>query len=357
MPGTLVAGSDVEWLWLIQKSARSCNTSRHEDPPWYAASRRSIGVGLPREGELCVVTEVGSRSAGVGATAGVGRAQACAQTRMKNTRTRLDMLRDRTRDRAEKGALLKFTRSALLTKRNRPHQVIKKGPSRTKGDNSMKTEKRLAFLSCLLLFALPACDDDSDGGESGADTGPISGTGGDHDHDTDHDPDPDPDPDTGPEPGDDLGEVELTLSGDLDGVRAGMADFYGQEAAGLHLWEISMHDFSPQTFSLTLIRSALDSVQRPDVGTYEIDGNDTGFSAIFTHIPDGDFANVTEYADVLCRDEFGLGGTLTIETSSDELVTGRFQFTVADVDLDASGCVALGSIDVEGEFTARARLF
>jgi hypothetical protein len=188
------------------------------------------------------------------------------------------------------------------------------------------TDMTILIASFGLAFGLAGCDDDSS----------SSGSGG---------------------GGGDLGDVELTVRGDVEGARTGMADFHGDENVGLHYWQISMHDHGPQSFSLTLTKSSVDPIERPGVGTHVLDGPENGFSAVFTHIPDGDYANATEYSDVLCRDELGLGGTLTISSSSDEMVAGSFQFVLADYDLDETGCVLLGSVEVEGEFTAFARQF
>lgn len=50
-----------------------------------------------------------------------------------------------------------------------------------------------------------------------------------------------------------LGKMELTISGDIEGERAGVADFYHGSTRSTEWWEITGHDSrGGQTFSLDL---------------------------------------------------------------------------------------------------------
>lgn len=156
---------------------------------------------------------------------------------------------------------------------------------------------------------------------------------------------------TGPdEP--DLGNASLTVSGDVEGQRQGMADFNSLHVMNLYTWEILIHDYNPQTFSLDFMLLSNEPIDRPGPGTYEI-GSGTAeptiFTASYSDVEDG-FTNSTEYSTL-----FGeYGGTLTITESSDEQVKGTFEFTAADIDLENDR--VLGEISVSGEFTARQRI-
>lgn len=175
---------------------------------------------------------------------------------------------------------------------------------------------------------------------------------------------------SGPDLGGDFGQVSLTVSGDVQGEKTGQADFYGDEPGGqgIHYWELSFNDFSPQTYSLTLSLMDFDEIQRPGSGTYEI-GFDTPnpfeergepvFLGIYTHIPNGSFTDAMEFeTGLFCTEESPRGGTLVITSSSSSEVSGSFSFKAANYDFDDSGnCIVNGEIEVEGEFNARARQF
>ena len=159
--------------------------------------------------------------------------------------------------------------------------------------------------------------------------------------------------DKGSSDGTDFGNFQLTVSGDFEATKSGFADFDGLDAFGVQTWEISMNDNNPSTISLQfMLASSTTQVARPSTGTYEIgfDANSTSvFSAIYTHIPDGNFMASEEYSTL----PEGYGGTLTITSSSDNKVEGSFEFSVAKTDNNFN---VVGDITVSGEFNARKRM-
>jgi hypothetical protein len=184
----------------------------------------------------------------------------------------------------------------------------------------MKTNKLYYFLVFLsFAFSGYSCSDDNDGPED------IS-----------------------------MGEANFTVSGAVEGEKSGQADFHHLTdlPGGLENWEISIHDFSPQTFSLQFSLSSSNSITQPGTGTYEIgfEANSSNvFLAIYTHIPNGDFMNSTEYSTL-----WGGAGTLTITTSNEDTVSGSFQFSATEVDDELN---VVGTINITGEFTAKKRQF
>jgi len=155
--------------------------------------------------------------------------------------------------------------------------------------------------------------------------------------------------------GPDIGDATITVSGDIQGQKSGMADFHHLTdlPGGMETWEISIHDYSPQTFSLQfMLASATSEITQPGVGTHEIGfapGSTSVFTAIYTHIPDGDFMNSTEYSTL-----WGGAGSLNITTSNENTVSGNFQFSATEVDDELN---IVGTIEVSGEFTANKRQF
>ena len=167
--------------------------------------------------------------------------------------------------------------------------------------------------------------------------------------------------------GNGLGELTLTVSGDVEAQRTGQADFSELQASNLHTWSIEFHDFSPQTFSLSLNHLSQEEIDRPGTDTYEIgigqgalpweDPRPMSFYGEYVHIVDQDFENATYYNTGFCEDEYPSGGTLTISSSSSDQITGSFQFTAHNINFDDSGnCINNGTIIVEGEFTATPRI-
>lgn len=152
----------------------------------------------------------------------------------------------------------------------------------------------------------------------------------------------------------DMGEATFTVTGAVEDEKSGQADFHHLTGlpGGLENWEISIHDFSPQSFSLQFNLSSSSGIKQPGPGTYEIgfEANSSNvFLAIYTHIPDGNFMNSTEYSTL-----WGGGGTLTITTSNEDTVSGSFQFSAAEVDDELN---VVGTVNITGEFTAKKRQF
>ncbi len=198
--------------------------------------------------------------------------------------------------------------------------------------NILSLQKCVSIFIIGLLFSITACSDNS--------TGPD---------------------DNG------LGEVTLTVSGDIEAQRTGQADFSELQASSLYTWSMDFHDFSPQTFSLSFNHISQEEIDRPGADTYEIgigqaalpweDPRPMSFYGEYVHIVDQDFTNATYYNTGFCEDEYPSGGTLTISSSSSDQITGSFQFTAHNINFDDSGnCINNGTIIVEGEFTATPRI-
>lgn len=153
-------------------------------------------------------------------------------------------------------------------------------------------------------------------------------------------------------PSQEFGEVNFTVTGDFEAEKSGFADFAGLNFGAASQWEISTNDFSPQTFSLNFSNfSATNTVSRPAPGTYVIGqgGNNVeAFSVVYTRIENEDFANAIEY-DTLLEEN---AGTLTIETSNENEVSGTFSFTAVKRDDQFN---VTGQIQVSGSFTAKKR--
>lgn len=159
----------------------------------------------------------------------------------------------------------------------------------------------------------------------------------------------DPNENEGPE----FGEVNFTVTGDLEGEKSGIADFdhlvippFSEE------WQIHTTDISPQTFILTFsLLSTVHQLDRPGPGTYEIgfipaaaDNSNEVFFADYVDLGGDNYSVLGE----------GSGGSLVIEESTDEIVSGSFNCTL--VELNEDGSTVIGSIQIEGEFTARQRI-
>lgn len=161
-------------------------------------------------------------------------------------------------------------------------------------------------------------------------------------------------PDEGPSGS---GQASFTISGDISGQKTGRAEFYSFSALGVHLWSIDVFDVGPSTFELSFQRIGTSPISRPAPGNYSISSDfldSSKFSAIYTHVTGN---NATEYTPIfsdLCSGNTEEGGTLTIENSSDDRVSGKFEFTASDTGFDELGnCEVLGTITVKGEFDAK----
>ena len=182
------------------------------------------------------------------------------------------------------------------------------------------------ILAICISFAFASCSNDDD-----KSSGPAGGT---------------------PNPAAALGTVNLTISGDVEGQRSGIADFDIIDLGFMQTWDLNLYDHSPQTFDLSFVHMATDgSGGRPAPGTYEI-GNSVSEQKVFwvdyTHIENQDFANSIEYSAM-----YGQAGTLVITTSNEQLVSGTFEFTAHQYDDDSMEII--GTINVSGSFSAKKR--
>lgn len=150
----------------------------------------------------------------------------------------------------------------------------------------------------------------------------------------------------------DLGEVEFSVSGDIDGQRSGSA-FFSMEDQGGHTFQLTFMDGfeGRQTFAFYITRYRLNAFEMPDTGSYEIDGNLFNFSADYDDYSTGDWTDAGTYTDAYCDDVLDQGGTLTINSRTEQQITGSFSFTVASFD-DFETCNLLGYLQVQGEFRA-----
>lgn len=166
---------------------------------------------------------------------------------------------------------------------------------------------------------------------------------------------------------DSFGEITLKVTGDFEAERTGYADFHGLDLGSTYVWQIAGNDLSPQTFSLGISHISTDPIERPESGSYEITTPAAGmapweepgpmtFSPTYTHIENGDFEGAVEYSYVLCTEEFPGGGTLNITSSTADKVSGTFQFTAHNIDIDDMGnCILQGTIHISGSFDALPR--
>lgn len=153
----------------------------------------------------------------------------------------------------------------------------------------------------------------------------------------------------------DLGIINLTVTGEVEGDFSGMADFDHLAVMGTEIWSIDGNDYSPQTFSISFTDMAIGgTADRPTPGTYSIGSSvgDADYSAIFLYFPDG----FKEYSTTIFSDIIDGGensGTLTITSSNENTVKGHFEFTAYREDDDLN---IAGTIQVQGEFTANKRM-
>lgn len=151
---------------------------------------------------------------------------------------------------------------------------------------------------------------------------------------------------------DDLGEVEISVSGDVQTTFEGIADFNLMDDISVNQWELFFNDITPQTFSVQIFTNNADDMERPSEGTYEI-GSDPNaeeeFTAIFNEYEE-DFSDGTEFTTF----HDNTGGELVITESSVDMIRGSFTFTAKSVDSETNqvdGEVELTS----GEFIAVPR--
>lgn len=159
----------------------------------------------------------------------------------------------------------------------------------------------------------------------------------------------------------DLGEVSLTVSGDVEGKFKGMADFELDKYSNTFIFDISMHDFSPQTFSVSIqtMDTSEENIEIPGPGTYTIGTfPQSDYHGEFIHIVDEDFVNTSEYTTFFYGGEDGkeedTSGVLTIHSSDGKTLKGSFEFTAHQLDDELN---PQGSVTVKGDFTANKRIY
>ena len=183
------------------------------------------------------------------------------------------------------------------------------------------------LLAIFISFALVSCSNDDDKSSS-----PTGGT----------------------PPGPTMGTVSLTISGDVEGQRSGMADFDLLDIGVAQTWVLNMNDYSPQTFELSFVNMTTDgSASRPAPGTYVIGGvlgAQNVYWVEFSLIENQDFENAVDYSTFANQ-----AGTLTILTSNEQVVSGTMEFTVHEYDDDSMEIIS--TITVTGSFSAKQRVF
>lgn len=144
--------------------------------------------------------------------------------------------------------------------------------------------------------------------------------------------------------GGDLGEVSFDISGDIEGQKSGIATVLPDEDHDL--LQISLHDYQPQTFSMTFMQ--LGSAEVPAVGEYSLGAPvATDFNAFYTNTEAG-HADADEYNEFT-----GEAGTLEITESSATSVSGTFELTLQYLDEDTMEPVDGREIVItNGQFTA-----
>lgn len=160
----------------------------------------------------------------------------------------------------------------------------------------------------------------------------------------------------------DLGEVNITVTGDLNGTFKGVADFdHLVSKGGNETWSISTHDIKPQTFSMSIMVAGNEwtenTIGRPEPGTYSIGGiNTSDYQAGFDHIVDQDYYNKNgknaSYSTIWQGKEES--GTLLITSSTENTVKGTFDFIAHQYDEDTLEQIA--TVRIKGDFTANKRV-
>src|SRR5690606_1825159 len=130
----------------------------------------------------------------------------------------------------------------------------------------------------------------------------------------------------------DFGEINLTVTGQLEDNFSGMADFHQSEVLSTQVWEISGHDYNPQTFSIQLMDvGSTDDAGEPSPGTYSTgDTVNADYTVKFTHNRHGSFSTSVEY-----RTTYGNNannGTLSFTSSTETTVKGSFECAAYRVD-------------------------
>jgi|GEM_PF-2564459 len=175
--------------------------------------------------------------------------------------------------------------------------------------------KTIAVL--LSIFYFSSCSDDATGPDDGNNNGPP-------------------------------GESVVQVSGAVEGEHSGWALFNESELPfDTYSWGIAMTDNN--IFHVDISASSTgDPVNRPDPGTYEIDSGTSTFLGIYTDIETGGIGAGADYEYSTLYE--GTGGELVIEESTENFVSGSFEFVAAN-DVDDEGNL-IDVVTVSGEFTA-----
>ncbi len=154
-----------------------------------------------------------------------------------------------------------------------------------------------------------------------------------------------------PNPDEMFGYISVTITGAIEAThecenRASCVVVFSENVTeagntAIYSWAVETGDYNTFIFSINTT-SFNSPVSRPTPGTYEI-GSEMSpfFSAGYSNI-EGGLNDDQSY-----RTTSDVGGTLVIESSSNEKVTGSFQFTAIHIDEGDDR-----TINVNGEFIA-----
>ncbi len=143
------------------------------------------------------------------------------------------------------------------------------------------------------------------------------------------------------------GDSTVTITGEIEGEHEGWALFNHAELPLSESWGIYLTNNS--TFHVSISLSSTDgSASRPTPGIYEIGFGRSEFFSIYTDIESGGVGAGGDYEYATLYEE--TGGTLTIESSTDESVEGYFEFVAAHDEDDQGN--PYGFVTVSGEFSA-----
>lgn len=157
--------------------------------------------------------------------------------------------------------------------------------------------------------------------------------------------------------------LSFSISGDVEDEKTGVIGFWGAGESGFaneseHQWQMSSEDSNPgpQTFRLDFIfRFDDEPVNRPGVGDFGVGDNTTmegPEEPVFTvtYVDTQQSIAYSSHFIQLCGDvdEYEHSGILSIQSSTDELVTGSFEFEAYSCDGGTIG----ETIVITGEFEA-----
>src|SRR5690554_3353676 len=162
------------------------------------------------------------------------------------------------------------------------------------------------------------------------------------------------DPPSEPELKSALGSASLNFSGEIEGQHKALADFDDLYIGKRNTWKITMQDYSPQTFEVTIFKmSSTGGAARPVPGTYEIGGNLSSPNVYWATVvlrESESISEVIEYSSMVDKT-----GTLIIDASDDEAVSGSLEFTAHQY--DPVSLEVLNTTTVTGSFIAKQKIF